>query len=234
MPNIDWSNPLIVVELIKIFPNCLLIFLVVLFLVINRSAVGKLFRSVTHLGAFGVDVNFAEAKAELRNAIGSYMKDYRAADASIDDKTLRVLLNQAEMIKDLLRGARILWVDDLPLANAAIFRFLNTYGVNIDHARTTIEAVRALEWSASAYEVVVSDMERDGNGKAGLELLAEIKGLEAKLNTKITVIIFINKYDASKGTPDGAALITNRVEFLFKKIFNVIEEKQLQMMDMNP
>src|SRR5690349_4250368 len=117
MPNIDWSNPTIVVELIKIFPNCLLIFLVVLFLVINRSAVGKLFRSITHLGAFGVDVNFTEAKAELRNAIGSYMKDYRAADSSIDDKTLRALLNQAEMIKDLLRGSRILWVDDLPLAN---------------------------------------------------------------------------------------------------------------------
>ncbi len=178
-------------------------------------------------------MDFSEAKAELQNAIGSYITSYRQGKSSIDEATLKSLLNRAERIKDLLRGSRILWVDDQPLANAAIFRFLNNYGVEIDCARTTDEAISALRWSASAYEVVVSDMKRDNDSQAGLDMLERIRKLkiEENLNTDITVFIFLNEYDPSRGTPTGAKMITNRVDYLFKEIFSTIEEKQLQHSD---
>src|ERR1041385_555590 len=145
MESIDGN--MLLAEFIKIFPNCALILLVVVVLLIFREPLRKLFAQMTHVDLLGVKMDFAEAaevKEELRNAINSYsgIEWYRQGQdenatqkttATVDEKTVQQLLDHAERIKKYLHGARILWVDDQPLANAAIFRFLNNYDVVIDY-----------------------------------------------------------------------------------------------------
>ncbi len=233
---------MLLAEFVKIFPNCALILLIVVVVLVFRDPLRRLFAQMTHVDLLGVKMDFAEAaevKEELRNAINSYsgIEWYRQGQdesatqkATVDEKTLQQLLDHAERIKKYLHGARILWVDDQPLANAAIFRFLNNYNVVIDYARNTKEAESALEWSADAYEVVVSDMIRDDDGRAGLDLLDITQRMNKSKDRddQIMVLIFVNNLDTSKGTPAGAKLITNQVDDLLEEIFDIIERKQLQ------
>jgi CheY-like chemotaxis protein len=217
-------------EFIKILPNCGLIFLIVTIAYIFRNPLSDLFTHLTHIGAFGVEMDFGEVKEELRSAILTYRKDLFGnlpKDEAVDDAKLEWLLRRAEKIKALLHGARILWVDDQPLANAAIFRFLNDYGVFIDYARDTNEALSAIKWSSNAYEVVVTDMVRAGDEDAGLDLLAGIKELEKDKDPAgwVKVLLFVYAPDPSKGTPAGAEIITNKVDKLLEEIFDIIELK---------
>ncbi len=223
-------------ELIKILPNCSLIFLIAVIAYIFRKPLRDLFAHLTHIGAFGVEMNFGEAKEELRSAILTYRKDLFGnlpKDEAVDEAKLEWLLNRAEKIKDLLRGARIMWVDDQPLANAAIFRFLNDYGVFIDYARDTDEALSAIKWSSNAYEVVITDMVRGGDEDAGLDLLAGIKVLEKdkKPEERVKVLLFVYVPDPSKGTPAGAEIITNKVDKLLEEIFEIIEIKHIKLLN---
>lgn len=237
MQSVD-SSTLLAVELIKIFPNCLVILILIgiggtlFFRKKYRTRLNELFDRLSHVGAFGVEVEFGEAKAQLQSAILSYKKDPFGTlpqDVAVDESRLYWLLNRAERMKDLLQGSRILWVDDQPLANAAIFRFLNDYGVVVDLAHSTKEAISALTWSANAYEVVVSDMVRGNDSQAGLELLDEIQKLNVskKPEDLIEVLMFVYKLD-SDIPPKPAKLITNKVDRLIEEIFVVIEKQHLQ------
>ncbi len=222
----------LVAEFIKIFPNCVLIFLIILAAFIFRRRLRNLFDRLTHFGAFGVEVEFGEAKAQLRSAILTYKKDLLGNlpnDVAVDEAKLHWILNRAERTKDLLQGSSILWVDDQPLANAAIFRFLNDYGVVIDCARTTEEALGALKWSGNAYEVIISDMVRNGNGRAGLDLLDGVNVLNdgKHPDTCIVVLMFVYRLD-SKVPPVGSKIITNKVDELLEEIIAVIERQHLQ------
>jgi len=224
MQPIEWN--LLLPEIIRILPNCILIFLIVALAFAYRRHLNNLFARLNHVGAFGVEVEFGEAKEQLRSAILSYKKDLLGNlpdNEGVDEAKLHFLLNRAERMKDLLQGSRILWVDDQPLGNAAIFRFLNDYGVVIDLARTTKEALSALKWSANAYEVVVSDMVRDGNGRAGLDLVESVQGLNVGKTTDecIVILLFVSRLD-NQVPPTGAAIITNRVDDLLETIFAVI------------
>lgn len=204
----------ILIEVIKILPNCFLPILFLLLLFIFRGRIRDLFDRLTKVGAFGVQVEFGEAKEQLKRAL----KAYPASD--LTEKQVEKLVNRAERLRDLLRGSRILWIDDYPTANAAIHRFLNEYGVVIDKATTTDEAIMALRWSSPAFEVVISDMARQGNGVAGLELLEKIRELPKPRE----IILFVANLDEGKPTPQGARLITNKVDRLINEIFNMIEE----------
>lgn len=76
--------------------------------------------------------------------------------------------------------ARILWADDKPDGNLAERRSLTALNVQIDLARSTAEAVAAIE--NAQYALVISDMGRTEDGHyvadAGLNLIAAIRGAE--------------------------------------------------------
>ena len=246
MESIDGN--MLLAELIKIFPNCALVLLIAVVALIFREPLRKLFAQLVHVDLLGVKMDFAETaevKEELRNAIKSYsgiewfgqgQHENDNPKAPVDEKMVQRLLDHAQRIRKYLDGARILWVDDQPLANAAIFRFLNNYDVIIDYARNTKEAQSALEWSADAYEVVVSDMIRDGDEHAGLDLLAITQHMNQskERDDQIMVLIFVNNLNTAKGTPGGAKLITNRVDDLLEEIFDIIERKQIQYSNTKP
>lgn len=182
-----------------------------------RGRLTDLLDRITKVGAFGVEAEFSEAREQLKDAILSY-----SPELYIEPKQLQAIIDRAIRLQAVLRGARILWVDDTPLANANIHRFLNEFGVVIDNTRETNEAVLALQYSSSAYEVVITDMVRGDNHQAGIELLQNIQaaGIEK------AVIVFVGILDTDKPTPDGAIAITDKVDDLLTHIFNVIETER--------
>src|SRR5262249_41945819 len=153
-----------VLKLIEFGPSFLLILIITVFLYAYRGEIGKLISRVGSFKAFGVEAVFAEAREQLIQAYQSYQ-------LGSDENAIKSVIERANRLQHFLQGSRILWVDDQFLANANIYRFLNSYGVVIDEAKTTDEAITALKWAGGAYEIVVSDMVRGENKTAGIELL---------------------------------------------------------------
>lgn len=81
------------------------------------------------------------------------------------------VLRRASFAAEVLRGAQILWVDDHPSNNLNERQILRAYGVFIDLARSSEEALAMLE--ETRYDQIVSDMGRQGIKDEGLRFLEE-------------------------------------------------------------
>ncbi|MFE6094708.1 hypothetical protein ACFQ7M_22485 [Streptomyces massasporeus] len=83
----------------------------------------------------------------------------------------------AERPPALLR--KVLWVDDEPANNAYETAQLQALGVEVVHATSTQDGVRALHRARPAFDAVISDMGRSEpagyNTDAGLDLIREIR-----------------------------------------------------------
>jgi CheY-like chemotaxis protein len=126
---------------------------------------------------------------------------------------------RAEVVQPLIRGRRVLWVDDHPSNNFYERVALAEIGLNADVAVSTDEGLHFAAYSPP--DVIVSDMERAGERDAGLELLrvARQRGIRAP------VIFYVGKVLQSLGTPAGAFAITDRPDDLLHLILDVLERK---------
>jgi CheY-like chemotaxis protein len=77
---------------------------------------------------------------------------------------------------------RVLWVDDEPANNAYETAQLQALGVEVVHATSTQEGVRALHRARPAFDAVISDMGRSEpagyNTDAGLDLIREVRAFD--------------------------------------------------------
>ena len=127
------------------------------------------------------------------------------------------VLHRAQTHIQLLQDARILWVDDQPHNNENERRMFRQLQVVIELAQSTDEAVKMAV--ANQYDVIVSDMERTGNGRAGLDLLERLQ----ELNNTTPVIFYIGIIDPHKGVPPFAFGITNRPDELLHLVLDAFE-----------
>src|SRR5690606_9005134 len=98
--------------------------------------------------------------------------DSRESPQAIDVSWMPSVERRAKVVRPLLRGARLLWVDDNPGDNLYERTLLTALGVSIDIALSTKEA-----WYLAAklqYDVIISDIARGTNTSAGLEMLSEL------------------------------------------------------------
>ena len=127
----------------------------------NRSPLAKF-----GLGPTGVTVEFAEAK--LDEVI--QRSDEQTRDA-FGTAAKRSVIDRLQRNSDLLRRARILWVDDHPENNFPVIDLLRRYGTSVDAPRSNREALALL--GANRYDVVISDVARDSEGPG-----SNLKGVE--------------------------------------------------------
>ncbi len=75
---------------------------------------------------------------------------------------------------------RVLWVDDRPANNSREIRQLEVRGIGVDTATSTEEALKLLTDNPGKYSLVISDMARGLQRRAGYDLLNEARrrGLE--------------------------------------------------------
>jgi DNA-binding NtrC family response regulator len=94
-------------------------------------------------------------------------------------------------------------------------------GIEISLATSTDGAVAMLETDPA--DVLISDMERYANKKAGLQLLTRIKDLSERPAT----IFYVGSLDKERGAPPGAFGITNRPDELIHLVLDVLERERV-------
>ena len=131
------------------------------------------------------------------------------------------LLRRADFAAELLRGAQVLWVDDHPINNLNERQILRSYGVFIDLARSTEEALDMLQ--AIRYDLIVSDMGRQGIKDEGLRLLETIPRI-----TQPRPLIFYTIYSPEMRQRTSTAFaMTNRPDQLLHYIIDVLERERI-------
>ena len=147
---------------------------------------------------------------ELRERIQS-AADRQGVTVSEDDKSR--VVRRLERLAPALRGASILWVDDHPAHNAYEASVLEAFGAKITIARTTAEANGKLR---EHFDVVISDVKREGKNDEGVRFVRETKG-------KPYTILYVGECDPTLGTPAYAFAITDRPHQLLHYVLDVVE-----------
>ncbi|MEM7036017.1 MAG: patatin-like phospholipase family protein [Bacteroidota bacterium] len=115
---------------------------------------------------------------------------------------------------------KVLWVVDDPEDNTWEIRVLREIGVTLHLEKGDDDAYAALQ--NNVYDLMLSDIRRDGNAIAGLEFLQ-------RLHTEgraIPTIFYIENLDRSLGTPAYALAITNHPEEFIHLVLDRIERVQ--------
>jgi CheY-like chemotaxis protein len=128
----------------------------------------------------------------------------------------RAVVDRLDHAADFLRGGRLLWVDDRPELNSALEELLRAYGVTVDNARTSSEATEKMR--RGAYDVIVSDMNRDGERDAGYGLARAI----AAAGDSAPLLIYSDGVDPEHGMPYVFGW-TNRADDLIHYVIDVME-----------
>ena len=88
------------------------------------------------------------------------------------------------------KNKRILWVDDIPKNNSFLVASLLERGHNVEIALTTDEGVN--KFKSQSYDIIISDMGRPGDGKAGITLAKKIRSI----NSEVPLYIFCGGWAA--------------------------------------
>jgi CheY-like chemotaxis protein len=124
---------------------------------------------------------------------------------------------RAERIASFIQGARILLVNDVPQEMSHVVSILESLKLSVTTTTSTEHALAELH--GPMFDVVISDMRRNGDDGAGLALLQRMRG--SRITTP--VIFTVGRYQPERGVPGGAFGITNRVDELLNLVFDALE-----------
>ena len=125
----------------------------------------------------------------------------------------------------VLRGARLLWIDDHPDWVARIADSLRSLGASVTVVPDTKEAVAHLEAGGAGearVEVIVSDIARGSDPQAGTDAIPRLRDVAPA----VPIVFNISDYDPARGVPEGAFGITNRLDELFHLILDALEGRK--------
>ena len=130
-------------------------------------------------------------------------------------------IRRARIVARFLVGAKILWVDDHPGNNSNEKRTLEDFGLQVDQVRSTTEALNRL--LGRPFDLILSDMDRDGDSNAGMELLTALRSS----GCPIPLVFYVGKVDPTRGVPAGAFGIADEPEPLIHLVLDVLERQHL-------
>lgn len=199
----------IVVAAIQAAPATLLVVLLAGLLIYQHSAIGQLIARLAsvRLGSLEVSLHAAQL-TEAR------------PDKQIPAIALDSLERRLARDHEVVRGARILWVDDIPANNRIERGFLRSLGVFVQTAVSSTEATQALD--RDDFDVVLTDMDRPPEGAdAGAQLAKSIAGRTAPL----PVIGYTGNVDAARDTPAHFFGLTDRPDALIHLVIDALERR---------
>jgi CheY-like chemotaxis protein len=130
-------------------------------------------------------------------------------------------IRRARIVANFLVGAKILWVDDHPGNNSNEKRTFEDFGLQIDQVKSTTAALNHL--LGRPYGLILSDMNRDGDSNAGLELLGKLRLSECPT----PLVFYVGKVDPTRGVPAGALGIADQPEPLMHLVLDVLERQRI-------
>ena len=124
---------------------------------------------------------------------------------------------RAARLHMLIRGARVLIVNDVPSEMQHVIAILHELGIDVEVVTATEEALSRLR--QQVYDVIVSDMRRGTSVDEGLRFLTRM--VQDRIHRP--TILTVGQYQPDRGTPPYAFGITNRVDELLNLLFDAIE-----------
>lgn len=144
-----------------------LVWVVVAYFLVYYALTGGIRRlisaiEVTHVEAFGVKVNIDRRTAKLRDRLNkdSDGDGKGRSPFALNMPLLNAAVRRAQMNEAIIRGSRILWVDDEPENNASVIDLLTQLGVNVVAVTTNEEAMKLINTfkdHASRFDAIVTD-----------------------------------------------------------------------------
>jgi CheY-like chemotaxis protein len=124
--------------------------------------------SLTELNVGPSGVGFKRAEQKLQESVE---EAERAGGRSVPASAQHAIIKRLDRHRDLLRSARVLWVDDHPEYNASVVQLLEEFGTKVELARTNDEAIKRLEYVT--YDAIITDVRRDDEGER-----SDVKGID--------------------------------------------------------
>lgn len=131
----------------------------------------------------GNELSMEEASEQQRLMTSDIQKRLAELESKILDSNLVSITSETTESAEP-RSKRILWVDDRPRNNSYLVANLEEQGHVIDIALDTGEGME--KFQAQEYDIVISDMGRPRDDKAGITLTKQIR----KINQSIPIFIF--------------------------------------------
>lgn len=152
---------------------------VLFFLVRFRRGLTDFFGNLGELSlkAPGMEATAKRQQAEAAAALGAAIATRGPQDGTagrVPDPGKVVDLLPGPRAQRHLQGARVLWVDDRPSNNYFEMQALEALGIQIDLSTSTEEALEKIR--QRHYDLIISDMGRPPDSRAGYTLLDELRG----------------------------------------------------------
>jgi len=206
-------TPEVAIEIIKIIPGILwFIFVVILVIRLYGPIKTELLPHLRELKVLGVEATFIREELE---------KATRKQETEISQEARSKVERRLHRDIPLLRKMRVLWVDDNPDNITYESRILRSVGVHVDVVTSTEQALSML--SQNGYDLVISDIARDGVLDEGLRFLSEMR----RRGLYHPIVFYAGAIDWDRGTPPYAFGITNRVDHLLHYVMDIAEREKI-------
>jgi CheY-like chemotaxis protein len=201
----------VTIELVRLVPSVLwaAVSLVAVFL-FQRSIRNDLLPRLSKFKALGVEASF------VKKALDRVSETVPSGD----EQSRSVLARRAERLSTIIASSSVLLVNDIPEQMELVVNLLRSLKLRVTIATTTDKALDFLK--RKSFDVVISDMSRDGVADEGTKFLKQ----SVDLGISVPTIFTVGTYDPSRGTPAYAFAITNRVDDMIHYVFDIIERSR--------
>lgn len=200
------------VELIKVSPSLLMALVAIVLLIANADAIARLLKKATKVSALGIEIE--ASAASLDKAV-----ELRGLDKVVSHRARMAVLRRLSAHAALLRGARLLWVDDQPPNNRNERALLEALEVRIDLATTSAAAEQFLR--NHQYLLMLTDVRREGIADEGIRF---VQGLAAK-GLLLPAIGYVGTDQGGLARPAFFFGMTNRPDELLQLVCDVAQRE---------
>lgn len=164
---------------------------------------------------------------DINDSIQRKTMDAKELDASITRKQMQLsdaqknaLFTRMAAVKDRKTPIRAIWLDDdFHAPELSEMRLIQALNVQLD--RVYDENLVENMLVTSHYDLIISDMKRGENTKAGIDFLQKL----VAQNHRLPMIFYVIAFNEGRGTPPFAFGITNNPSELVHLVMDIIERK---------
>lgn len=220
-------------------PLALAAYLLLYILAMKHRAIFLAFgQRMTSFKAMGFEISL-DATKNLTNA---QRYDFRGQDLRkthtgrhasqlrVTAEDRRRAIERAAAAAPLLRGRRVLWVDDCPMNNLYEQIALGEFGLIVLTATDNDTAIDFLRNEKVSFDLVISDIARPKQAEDGEALIGRMRGAGAHQ----PIVFYVSHLDPAKPTPLGAFGITNRPDELVHLAIDALARKGVDFHSREP
>lgn len=177
---------------------------IIILLLIGREGLKALPDRIHKVSAAGFEIEFQNT---MESAAAAHQRQIPLID--LGRASRRLASQQA-----LLKGARLLWIDDHPDNNRYEIKLFEEAGARVDTRLTSAAAEAAI--MHVTFDLIISDIDREGNAQEGLRLAHHL----AQVRNSPPLILYVAR--ARRPAPVSAFGITDRPDELVHLVLDAL------------